>query len=382
MLLLEIEKRLGGFRLAMSFSIPEIAAPLPPVIVLFGPSGAGKSLTLQCIAGMITPDRGRIRLRDRTLFDPPAGVNLPCRHRRVGFVFQNHALFPHLTVAQNVGYGIHHLPRKERAGRIGEMLERTRLAGLEKRKPRELSGGQQQRVALARALAPRPDLLLLDEPFASLDTPLREELRQDLLLLLRELDVPAVLVTHDLDEAYLLGQEIVVCDAGQVLQYGPREEVYHRPGSRRVAELVGVKNLLPGTVVSLSVAGTEVAVPGFTLWGPAGDFAIGQPVVCCIRAEAIRVETGSGSAMEADGPLPPGAGTTRLTCRVLDHTSYGSRVALILRPHTPAAGAEAPRLHTLISAQEYRRLPTTAPEGCSVLLDAEAVHITPAPPDG
>ncbi len=243
MLSLSITKRFPGFTLDVAWEADD------PVVVLFGPSGAGKTLTLQCLAGLVKPDRGRIALNGRVLFEGATETNLPPRSRRLGYVFQGYALFPHLTVEENVQFGLKGRPRAERRERARLVLERLALTGLEGRYPRELSGGQQQRVALGRALAPDPDLLLLDEPLSALDAPLRRQLREELGLVIREWGKATVLVTHDLAEAYQLADRIVVYEGGQVLQAAPKSELLWQPTSERVARLIGVRNLLCGTVL-------------------------------------------------------------------------------------------------------------------------------------
>lgn len=366
MLYVRIEKQLPNFHLQVSFRTTQ------STVALFGPSGAGKSLTLQCIAGLMRPDRGEIRVGDRLLFDCGRGVNLPARERRVGYLFQSYALFPHLTVRQNVGFGLHRLSRKERAARVEEALETVRLSGLGERKPSKLSGGEQQRVALARALVTRPELLLLDEPFAALDALLREELRRELLLLLREVQVPTLLVTHDLNEAYALSREMAVFDGGRVLQIGPREEVYHRPGSCRVAELVGFRNLLPGTVTGRSGGYVRVAGPGFTLWSSQGGFSAGQQVTCCIRPEEVQlVEEGDKTAGDP--------GHARIACTLADAVDHGSFVTLLLRPASQRGDArliQAVCPHAIWSRNAARR-----EKQWIALVEAEHVHLLPAQPD-
>ena len=187
------------------------------VTALLGPSGSGKTLTLRAIAGLLRPDRGRVVVGGRTLFDATAGVDLPARDRRIGFVFQQYALFPHLTAAENVAYGLHALERSARAGRVAECLALVGLTSEADSRPRHLSGGQQQRVALARALAPRPALLLLDEPLAALDAPLRRRLGDELRALHDRTGVPMVLVTHDPDEAARVADYVVRIEAGRVV---------------------------------------------------------------------------------------------------------------------------------------------------------------------
>ncbi len=243
MVSLSITKRFPGFTLDVRWEADD------PVVGLFGPSGAGKTLTLQCLAGLVRPDRGRIALNGRAFFDSATGVDLPPQSRRLGYVFQGYALFPHLTVAENVAFGLRGWPREERIERTRMVLDRLGLAGLERRYPGELSGGQQQRAALGRALAVDPDLLLLDEPLSALDAPLRRQLREELGRIIREWGKATVLVTHDLAEAYQLADRIVVYESGQVLQAAPKSELLWQPTSERVARLIGVRNLLRGIVL-------------------------------------------------------------------------------------------------------------------------------------
>jgi molybdate transport system ATP-binding protein len=195
--------RLDGFTLGVNLTAGA------PLTVLIGPSGSGKTLTLRAIAGALRPDDGRIALDGQLLFDRAAGVDLPPQVRRVGYVPQQYALFPHLDVVGNVGFGLHDRQSPSGRQRIAEMIELVGLGGLEHHRPRQLSGGQQQRVALARALVVQPRLLLLDEPFAALDTTIRDALRSELLRLQRALGFRALLVTHDPTDAALAGQRIV-----------------------------------------------------------------------------------------------------------------------------------------------------------------------------
>ncbi len=243
MLSLSIEKRLEGFALDVRWEAGD------QVVALFGPNGAGKTLTLQCLAGLVRPDQGRIALDERVFFDSAAGVDLRPQDRRLGYVFQGYALFPHLTVEENVAFGLKGRPARERQERARMVLERLSLAGFEARYPGELSGGQQQRVALGRALAVDPDILLLDEPLSAVDAPLRRQLREELGRIIREWGKATVLVTHDLAEAYQLADRIVVYEGGRVLQAAPKSELLWQPTSERVARLIGVRNLLRGAVL-------------------------------------------------------------------------------------------------------------------------------------
>lgn len=230
------QKKLASFTLAPDFSCD--AEPL----AILGPSGAGKSMTLRCIAGLERPDEGSIRLNGKTLFDSKRGTNLPARQRGVGLLFQNYALFPHLTVIQNVAFGAQHLPRGERDSRAKKQIADVHLEGLEHRLPRELSGGEQQRAALARALAIEPRALLLDEPLSALDTYLRSKIEQQLITTLAEFRKPALYVTHNIDEAYRLSTRLMVLAKGKVVANGTREEVFRDPPNLEVALLTGLKN--------------------------------------------------------------------------------------------------------------------------------------------
>ena len=211
------------------------------LLAILGPSGCGKTTALRTIAGFTAPDRGRITLDGRVLADERTGV--PPEKREIGFVFQDHALFPHLTVAQNVGFGLRGWKRAARAERVREIVARVGLTGYEKRLPHALSGGQQQRVALARALAPRPRLLLLDEPFSSLDALLRHEMRRTLREILRAEGTTAVLVTHDQEEALQTADRVAVMQAGRLDQIGTPEAIYAAPRTLFVAQFLGQTNL-------------------------------------------------------------------------------------------------------------------------------------------
>src|SRR5215210_1570247 len=214
MLDLAIEKRLGAFHLRPSFAIGR------ELLVLFGHSGSGKSLTLQAIAGLVRPDAGCIAIDGRAVFDAARGLDETPQRRGVGLVVQDYALFPHLSVRDNVAFGLDRLRPAERRARVAELVKLLELDGLEDRRPAQISGGQAQRVALARALAPRPRLLLLDEPFSALDSAIRVGLRRELARLKRELDLTIVFVTHDLREAFNLADRVAVYDHGHVLQVG------------------------------------------------------------------------------------------------------------------------------------------------------------------
>jgi len=257
---------------ALSVSLHQ-SAPIPlevelqcargELLALIGPSGSGKTTVLRTIAGLYRPQRGRVLADGDIWLDTDAGIDLPPQARRVGLVFQDYALFPHLSALDNVRLAMMHLPDSERAERARALLAKVHLPGLESRRPDQLSGGQRQRVALARALARDPRVLLLDEPFSAVDRVTRDTLKDELAALHRSLDIPMVLVTHDLEEAQALADRLCVLDAGKTLQIGTPQEVRLRPASPRVARLMGQKNMLPATVedkAHIRCAGERLAV--------------------------------------------------------------------------------------------------------------------------
>lgn len=231
-LAVNISKSVLGFTLDVEWNIGKELA------VLFGYSGAGKTLTLQLIAGLIEPDKGVIKSNGRTLFDSENCINLPPQERHLGYVFQDLALFPHMTVNGNIAYGLRGVSEPEIQMKVAELIELFHLEGQENKHPAEISGGQRQRVALARALIGKPSVLLLDEPFSALDNPLRIEMRNLLLDIRKQFDIPIVLVTHDITEAYTLADNLVVYINGHIAQQGKAVEVIQNPVNDEVAALV------------------------------------------------------------------------------------------------------------------------------------------------
>nr|WP_290228338.1 molybdate ABC transporter permease subunit [Trichocoleus desertorum] len=235
-LAIAISKQLANFSLDINCATDQ--KPLG----LLGASGSGKSMTLRCIAGLEIPTSGRIVLNGRVLFDSDRQINLSSQQRHVGFLFQNYALFPHMTVVENIAFGLHNLPKAERGSRVARHIRMMQLQGLERRYPYQLSGGQQQRVALARALAIEPQILLLDEPFSALDTHLRSQLEKHLREILASYSGVTLFVTHNLEEAYRICQNLVILDAGKAIAHGPKAEIVERPTTFAVAQLTGCKN--------------------------------------------------------------------------------------------------------------------------------------------
>lgn len=256
MLKFAIDTYLSTFHLALNFSAEE-----GTTTVLLGESGAGKSTVLRALAGLLSPQRGHISLAGATYFDSEQAIAVPPQERPFAFVFQDYVLFPHLTVFENVAFGLRaqRLARALVRERVIEALEQVRLSGLEMRRPHQLSGGQQQRVAIARALVLQPSLLLLDEPLAALDVQTRREVRQELRLLLKETRITTVMVTHQYFEALLFGQQILVLDQGQIIQQGNQRDLREYPRSSYVAELVGV-NFFHGRIRSFEAGSTCVIV--------------------------------------------------------------------------------------------------------------------------
>jgi iron(III) transport system ATP-binding protein len=249
------------------------------ILALLGPSGCGKTTTLRLIAGFERPDAGRVEIGDRVVAN--ARVFIPPERRQVGIVFQNYALFPHLSVADNVAYGLNR--RTDRAARVREILGLVDLNGLQARLPHELSGGQQQRVALARALAPRPQVLLLDEPFSGLDASLRDQVRADVTRILRESGASVIFVTHNQEEALLMGDCVAVMNAGQIEQVGTPEEVFGWPATRFVAEFMGKTDFLQGRVVANGLH-TEIGLLDQRVALP-----VGAMVEIAVRPDDVRL---------------------------------------------------------------------------------------------
>jgi molybdate transport system ATP-binding protein len=259
------------------------------VTVLFGPSGSGKTTILRCLAGLDRPQEGFIRFGDDVWFDAATGINRPPQQRRLAYVSQDYGLFPHLTVGQNIRFGMDAAGVDAR-GRVDTILGTVHLEGMEGRFPHQLSGGERQRVALARALARDPQLILLDEPLAALDLPLREPMRRELRQFLRSVDVSSVVVTHDRVDALTLGDRMAVLAGGYIRQVGPVHEVFSRPIDLSVAESVGVETVVPGELVDNADGLVTVRV-GTAQIRVAQPAVMVRSVFACIRAEDVTLET-------------------------------------------------------------------------------------------
>jgi iron(III) transport system ATP-binding protein len=251
------------------------------ILCLLGPSGCGKTTTLRAIAGFESITAGEVYLQGRLVSSP--SLLVPTEQRRIGMVFQEYALFPHLRVADNVAFGLRHLPADQRADQVNTMLAMVGLTGFERRYPHELSGGQQQRVALARALAQKPVMLLLDEPFSNLDPDMTGKMREDLLQLLRHTNTTALLVTHDHDEAFAMADRIAVLNHGRLEQLDVPEAIYHTPATPFVADFVGQADFIPGVVEQGTVL-TELGI-----FPHEREYGTGAKVVIMIRPDDIHV---------------------------------------------------------------------------------------------
>jgi len=255
------------------------------ILALLGPSGCGKTTTLRLIAGFETPDDGVIEIDGRLMAD--AYLCVPPEQRGVGVVFQESTLFPHLTVAENILFGLRRLSAQSRTQRLRDMLETVGLTAFSRRYPHELSGGQQQRVALARALAPRPAVLLLDEPFSNLDADLRSQMLHEVYAILRELGTTAVFVTHDHQEAFMVADRVGVLNCGRLEQLGRPEDIYYLPATRFVARFVGQANFVPGRIVGSTIETVLGLFPNCT------GLPQGTPVDVMIRPDELDVQVDS-----------------------------------------------------------------------------------------
>ncbi|MBI3947160.1 MAG: ABC transporter ATP-binding protein [Armatimonadetes bacterium] len=360
MLELSIEHDLGEFHLRVAFRVDD------EILVLFGASGSGKTTTLQCIAGLQTPRRGFIRLNGETLFEMKEGRRhaVPAHRRRIGYVFQEYALFPHLTVAGNVAFGA----RRDAAldGRVRAMLKRMRLEELGDRAPHQLSGGQQQRVAIARALLTEPRALLMDEPFSALDHAVRQRLQEELVALQRELRIPVVYVTHNIEDAFAVGSRLAILHEGTLEQAGTCEEVFRRPWTANVARLLGTQNVFEGRVASVSAEGLTLAWGGARLVAPPRSAEPGRAVTFCIRPEEVKV-------LYPDRPLSPAVQDNVLSGRIARNDLRGGTRLLLVQ--VGGAGAGAPALEVRFPARAYRTLALAPGDPVRFSIRREGIHV-------
>ena len=323
----DIQKDLGNFHLRVSFTSDE------GVLALLGASGCGKSMTLKCIAGICRPDRGRIVLDGVTLFDSEKKIDLPPQKRRVGYLFQQYALFPNMTVEQNIAAGVRN--KKQAARVVAEMIHRMRLDGLEKLHPHQLSGGQQQRTALARILVNEPEVLLLDEPFSALDTHLRFQMEAEVRQIIAQFGKPVVMVSHSQDEVYRLSDQVAVMANGRVESIGPKQEIFAQPKTRNGAILTGCRNI---SQVQPGENGTLWAKD----WGL--SLAMGAADCDCVGIRARDIQ--------------PGEGENSVLCRVVEEIDNPFSVTVMLRP----VGAEDTTVPLIWEVEKERWHAVRGPE--------------------
>jgi molybdate transport system ATP-binding protein len=326
----------------------DLALPVGEIVGIVGPSGSGKTSLLRAIAGLLPPRRGRIALGHDVWFDSAHGVAHPTRERPIGYVSQHYGLFPHLTALENITCSLLHLPPAERDGEARRRLAQAHVAGLEERRPRELSGGQQQRVAMARALARNPRVLLLDEPFSSVDRSTRKRLYVELKRLHAELAPTVLLVTHDLDEAAMLASHLCLIQRGRIVQHGPTQAVMTRPATIAAARLLDLPNLFEGTIEGESAARRLTFGPHRLEVPDTADFAAGRTVAWTIlptRVVLHRVDRPSRG--EHENPVrcaiadlvtlgddaiarltPDGMPDARLTLKVSQHVALRNALAV------------------------------------------------------
>jgi molybdate transport system ATP-binding protein len=331
------------------------------ITVLFGASGAGKSTLVRCLAGLERPDEGTIQFGGETWFDSARRLFVRPQERRIGYVPQEYALFPHLSVERNIGYGLREMARAERQGRVKETVSWLGLEGLERRLPRELSGGQQQRVSLARAIVRQPRLLLLDEPLSALDLPTRARLRSQLRQWLIERAIPSVVVTHDRTEALALGDSLAVMDGGRVVQQGSAPEVFGRPTSLAVAGILNVETVQPGRVLAMADGLATVAVGPRKLIAVAPDLpADAGEVYVCIRAEDVILIKGDAAHSSPRNCLPA--------------------VVRSLRPEGPMMRIDLDcgfPLAALLTKQACTELALASNDAVMALVKAPQIHLIP-----
>lgn len=328
MLMVDIQKAFGSFRLDVSFTAEK------ETIGLLGASGCGKSMTLRCIAGIVKPDSGKIVLDGQTLFDSERGIDLPPQKRRVGLLFQNYALFPNMTVEQNILTGLRRsgLAQHAKRVRVAEAVERLQLGGLERRRPHQLSGGQQQRAALARILVSEPRILMLDEPFSALDSFLRWQTEREVLRVLEQFNGPALFVSHNRDEIYRLCDKVAVYDRGRIDAYCEKWALFQSPHTRAAALLTGCKNIAD----AYPSGENAVTVPAWNLTLRAAAPMAGDVSAVGIRAHFFR----------------PGGTENAFACRVEQVIESPFEVRVLVRPKGASQS-----LCWILNKAEYAALP-------------------------
>ncbi len=342
---IRVEKALETFNLEAGFLAGRGA------VGLLGASGAGKSMTLRMIAGIVAPDRGRIALNGRVLYDSATGRHIPAAQRKIGFVFQDYALFPRMTVAENVGFGLGRLPERERQARVQRQLERMHIAELADRYPAQISGGQRQRVAIARSMAIEPDALLLDEPFAALDPHLRRQMEEQLRETLADYNGVVIFVTHDMEEAFRFCSDLLVLDGGKVIASGPKHQLFERPRSVAAARLTGCKNIAQAR----RTAGNRIAVDAWN---------------CELRTSGAVPDalTHAGIRSHQIAFQPAAEDENTFACWLVSTSEAPHEMTLYLRLHAAPMAGEPPHLQADVPKELWRTL-SAEPQPWRVRLD-------------
>jgi molybdate transport system permease protein len=341
-----VEKLLEPFRLEVNFSAGRGA------VGLLGASGAGKSMTLRMIAGIVAPDRGRITLNGRVLYDSATGQKTTAARRKIGVVFQDYALFPRMTVAENVSFGLSKLPQMERRARVRLQLERMHIAELKDRYPAEISGGQRQRVAIARCMAIEPEALLFDEPFAALDPHLRRQMEEQLRETLAGYNGAIVFVTHDMEEAFRFCGDLLVLDQGKVIASGPKHQLFERPQCVAAARLTGCKNIVPAR----RTAADRIAVKAWNC-----ELQTAKPVPDALTHVGLRSHQIT---------FHPAEGKNLFSCWLMGTSEAPHEMTLYLRLHAAPAAGEPPHLQADVPRDLWRRL-SLEPQPWRIKLDPE-----------
>ena len=366
-----IRRKLAGFHLDVAFEV------FGGLTVLFGPSGSGKSLTLQALAGLFPLDDAHITLGETVWQDSEMRVFVPPQLRRVGYVPQNYALFPHLTVAQNIAFGLQKGRKQgekiKQTKRIDELVSLMQLDGLEQRRPSQLSGGQQQRVALARAMAVNPCLLLLDEPFSALDAAVRETLREELRAFYERVKIPTILVTHDIQEVQQLADTVVILQEGNVLQVGTQHEVFRSPRTPNVASLVGMRPCLTGTVQAVQHGKHQgrsyvtIRIDEMELHAEVSEsqgVRSGQSIEFVIRSDEVELVNGQNSMKDAEVIV--------FVSGIVVREQFRSPVHIISVQLSPTVRVDIPVLH-----QTWRNRPLNGGDTVMIRIPASAIHVFP-----
>ncbi|URN85110.1 sulfate/molybdate ABC transporter ATP-binding protein [Acetobacterium wieringae] len=333
--MIDIKKNLYDFQLAVKLQTEE------EIIGILGASGSGKSMLLRCIAGLVKPDQGQIIINGKTFFDSQKKINLSMGARKVGFLFQNYALFPNMTVVQNIAFGLDHLPKNEKKRRVDALMEKYHLGDIGNRYPTQISGGQQQRVALARAVAVEPDILLLDEPFSALDVHLRNHMMKEMVESLKEFTGLTLFVTHNREEAYRLADHIAIFNTGKLEVLGHKDVIFKHPASLETAKITGCKNLIKARRCSDYL----LDIPKWGVTMQTTMKIVAESGYMGVRANQVKFINN-----------PEYSGINRFKVYIADESDGPFRTSLYLKIGSPAKSLDDYHLQAEISRDERDRL--------------------------